>query len=73
MRGADHTSSPDEIARADRLRIAAVLLNQGEPAALMVIRKMRSGERAHLTGLINWVRDYEANDEPPHIDQGAAE
>ena len=59
--------------RADRLRIAAALLNQGEPAALMVIRKMRSAERAHLTGLINWVRDYEANEVPEQADTEALE
>lgn len=59
--------------RADRLRIAAVLLNQGEPAALMVIRKMRSAERAHFSGLINWVREYEANDEPERTNAGGEE
>lgn len=66
-------TTPNDIARADRLRIAAVLLNQGEPAALMVIRKMRSQERAHLTAQINWVRDYEAHDVPAHVDEGTAE
>lgn len=59
--------------KADRLRIAAALLNQGEPAALMVIRKMWSAERAHLTGLINWVREYEANDGPEQADTEASE
>lgn len=56
--------------RADRLRIAAALLNQGEPAALMVIRKMRSQERAHLTGLVNWVREYEENEMPDPASTG---
>jgi hypothetical protein len=26
---------------------------------------MRAGARAHLTGQINWVRDYEDNDSGP--------
>jgi len=64
-------SNPAHRDRAERLRIAAVLLNQGEPAALMVIRKMRSHERAHLTGQINWVRDYEAHDELGRVGGGA--
>lgn len=57
--------------KADRLRIAAMLLaprdSEGTaraplPAAeaMAKIRAMRSHERTHLTGLINWVREYEA-------------
>jgi hypothetical protein len=66
------TSSPTDQSRADRLRIAAVLLGQGEPAALLSIRKMRAAERAQLTAQINWVRDYEAADMPERTsDTGA--
>ena len=69
--------------RAQRLRIASVLLaprdNEGMvraplPAdeAMARIRKLPALERSHLTGLINWVREFEENDTPERPGSGAA-
>lgn len=67
--------------RAARLRIASLLLaprdSEGlvrtplsDDQAMASIRALRSDDRAHLTGLINWVREYEANDEPERASAG---
>lgn len=61
--------------RADRLRIAALLLaprdSEGvaraplpDAQALAAIRAMPEKERATLTSHIDWVREYEACDMP---------
>jgi hypothetical protein len=69
--------------RAARLRIASMLLaprdSEGvarsplsDDQAMASIRAMPKSQVAHLTGQINWVREYEANEVPEHVSTGEA-